>query len=145
MIFHSSNNFSRSSATGCGRRARLARSSSVLAFMVGFRDNNRENDVDECVDAVPKKRGPKTDVLEALLKRVDGLEKRLKDEKKSNSPNANEGGGSGADKESSDGDSKSRRPQLDTQMLGAETAVYSPSPIRYGYSSWYRKQKAYLC
>lgn len=29
------------------------------------------------LDAVPKKRGPKTDVLEALLKRVDGLEKRL--------------------------------------------------------------------
>ncbi|CAG8978428.1 hypothetical protein HYALB_00013246 [Hymenoscyphus albidus] len=37
-------------------------------------------------DAVPKKRGPKTDVLEALLKRVDGLEKKLKDEKKPNSP-----------------------------------------------------------
>lgn len=33
-------------------------------------------------DAVPKKRGPKTDVLEALLKRVNGLEERLKDEKK---------------------------------------------------------------
>ncbi|EJT80273.1 hypothetical protein GGTG_00276 [Gaeumannomyces tritici R3-111a-1] len=32
-------------------------------------------------DAVPKKRGPKTDVLEALLKRVDGLEQRLKDQK----------------------------------------------------------------
>ncbi|KAL2131503.1 hypothetical protein VTI74DRAFT_4945 [Chaetomium olivicolor] len=32
-------------------------------------------------DAVPKKRGPKTDVLEALLKRVDGLEARLKDQK----------------------------------------------------------------
>jgi hypothetical protein len=30
-------------------------------------------------DATPKKRGPKTDVLEALLKRVNGLEKRLKD------------------------------------------------------------------
>ncbi|PHH87403.1 hypothetical protein CDD83_8922 [Cordyceps sp. RAO-2017] len=30
-------------------------------------------------DAVPKKRGPKTDVLEALLKRVDGLEAQLKD------------------------------------------------------------------
>ncbi|KAG6019198.1 hypothetical protein E4U40_007295 [Claviceps sp. LM458 group G5] len=29
------------------------------------------------VDAVPKKRGPKTDVLEALLKRVDGLEAKL--------------------------------------------------------------------
>ena len=33
-------------------------------------------------DAVPKKRGPKTDVLEALLKRVNGLEERLKDETK---------------------------------------------------------------
>ncbi|KAK4237422.1 nitrogen assimilation transcription factor nit-4 [Achaetomium macrosporum] len=32
-------------------------------------------------DAVPKKRGPKTDVLEALLRRVDGLEARLKDTK----------------------------------------------------------------
>lgn len=145
MIFHSSDKFSRSSATGCGRLARLARSSSVLASMVGFHDNNRENDVDECVDAVPKKRGPKTDVLEALLKRVDGLEKRLKDEKKANSPNANEGCGSGPDKESSDGDSKSRRPQLDTQMLGSETAVYSPSPIRYGYSSCHGEKKAYLC
>ncbi|KAJ5095249.1 transcriptional regulator family: Fungal Specific TF, partial [Penicillium argentinense] len=40
-----------------------------------------------CVyDAVPKKRGPKTDVLEALLKRVDGLEKRLQDEKNPISP-----------------------------------------------------------
>ncbi|KAF4121021.1 LOW QUALITY PROTEIN: Fungal trans [Geosmithia morbida] len=29
--------------------------------------------------AVPKKRGPKTDVLDALLKRVDGLEAKLKD------------------------------------------------------------------
>ncbi|KAL5399750.1 hypothetical protein PMIN03_012621 [Paraphaeosphaeria minitans] len=34
---------------------------------------------------VPKKRGPKTDVLEALLKRVDGLEKRLHSEGKSES------------------------------------------------------------
>jgi hypothetical protein len=37
-------------------------------------------------DAVPKKRGPKTDVLEALLKRVDGLEKRLRTEGKEDSP-----------------------------------------------------------
>ncbi|KAI9831476.1 MAG: hypothetical protein M1819_005075 [Sarea resinae] len=37
-------------------------------------------------DAVPKKRGPKTDVLEALLKRVDGLEKRLQEETKSDGP-----------------------------------------------------------
>ena len=42
--------------------------------------------VDCSTDAVPKKRGPKTDVLEALLKRVNGLEKRLKDEKKPGSP-----------------------------------------------------------
>lgn len=34
------------------------------------------------IDAIPKKRGPKTDVLEALLTRVNGLEKRLKDEDK---------------------------------------------------------------
>ncbi|KAL2836244.1 type I 3-dehydroquinase-domain-containing protein [Aspergillus pseudoustus] len=34
----------------------------------------------QCPYAVPKKRGPKTDVLEALLKRVDGLEKRLQDD-----------------------------------------------------------------
>ncbi|KAJ5907907.1 transcriptional regulator family: Fungal Specific TF [Penicillium taxi] len=37
-------------------------------------------------DAVPKKRGPKSEMLEALLKRVDGLEKRLKDEKNPGSP-----------------------------------------------------------
>ncbi|OGM44365.1 Zn(II)2Cys6 transcription factor [Aspergillus bombycis] len=37
-------------------------------------------------DAVPKKRGPKTDVLEALLKRVDGLEKRLQDDNHPLSP-----------------------------------------------------------
>ncbi|KAI7164654.1 aldolase, partial [Hortaea werneckii] len=39
-------------------------------------------------DAIPKKRGPKTDVLEALLKRVNGLEKRLKDEKNPESADA---------------------------------------------------------
>ncbi|TFB04154.1 hypothetical protein CCMA1212_003469 [Trichoderma ghanense] len=33
----------------------------------------------DLLDAVPKKRGPKTDVLEALLKRVDGLEAKLKE------------------------------------------------------------------
>jgi hypothetical protein len=126
-----SDSFSRSSATGCGRLARLARSSNVLASMVGSSQQQHEIMVDECVDAVPKKRGPKTDVLEALLKRVDGLEKRLKDEKKSTSPNTNnEGGWSGADKESSDGETKSRRPTLDTQTVASETAVYSPSPLR---------------
>ncbi|TVY35692.1 putative transcriptional regulatory protein [Lachnellula subtilissima] len=77
-------------------------------------------------DAVPKKRGPKTDVLEALLRRVDGLEKRLKDEKKSNSPH-NENG-LGPDKDISLTDSKPERPQLDTTNVADETAVYSPAP-----------------
>ncbi|KAE8337622.1 hypothetical protein BDV24DRAFT_177371 [Aspergillus arachidicola] len=40
----------------------------------------------QCPYAVPKKRGPKTDVLEALLKRVDGLEKRLQDDNHPLSP-----------------------------------------------------------
>lgn len=81
------------------------------------------------LDAVPKKRGPKTDVLEALLKRVDGLERRLKDEKKSHSSN-NEGE-SAEDKESPSGDAKPKRPQLDTATVTSETAVYSPTPIRW--------------
>ena len=38
------------------------------------------------IDAVPKKRGPKTDVLEALLKRVDGLEARLKEKGEPETP-----------------------------------------------------------
>jgi hypothetical protein len=80
------------------------------------------------LDAVPKKRGPKTDVLEALLKRVDGLERKLKDEKKSNSPNGDVGSGTGED--SVNGDSKPKRPQLDTCNISNESAVYSPTPIR---------------
>ncbi|PNY29874.1 Transcriptional regulatory protein [Tolypocladium capitatum] len=42
-------------------------------------------------DAVPKKRGPKTDVLEALLRRVDGLEAKLKEKNaEGSSPRAGE-------------------------------------------------------
>lgn len=46
------------------------------------------------LDAVPKKRGPKTDILEALLKRVDGLEQKLKDQKKEG---GDEAGGEGSE------------------------------------------------
>jgi hypothetical protein len=67
-------------------------------------------------------------VLEALLKRVDGLERRLKDEKKSHSPNGEVG--SVTAEESVDGDSKPKRPQLDTTNIADETAVYSPTPPR---------------
>ena len=80
------------------------------------------------IDAVPKKRGPKTDVLEALLKRVDGLERRLKDEKKSHSPNGEVG--SVTAEESVNGDSKPKRPPIDTTNIPNESAVYSPTPPR---------------
>ncbi|KAF7890107.1 uncharacterized protein EAF02_002522 [Botrytis sinoallii] len=88
-------------------------------------------------DAVPKKRGPKTDVLEALLKRVDGLERKLRDEKKSNSPN-NDGSASGSgsgcgggEVESPHEDTKPKRPHLETTSsnIADESAVYSPTPI----------------
>lgn len=74
----------RSSATACALPVRPVRFSSVLAFMVSsecFADRDHLLTVPggRGLDAVPKKRGPKTDVLEALLKRVDGLEAKLKE------------------------------------------------------------------
>jgi hypothetical protein len=81
------------------------------------------------VDAVPKKRGPKTDVLEALLKRVDGLEKRLEDEKKSS---ASHSPASHSAMENSTSDSV-ERPKLNTDFANSATedsAIYSPTPIR---------------
>ena len=44
----------------------------------------------ESSDAIPKKRGPKTDVLESLLKRVDGLEAQLREKNEQTSPTAAE-------------------------------------------------------
>lgn len=62
-------------------------SSIVLAFTVGYPALRLPTAADSSTsDAIPKKRGPKTDVLEALLKRVNGLEKRLKEEQKTTSP-----------------------------------------------------------
>lgn len=61
----------------------------VAAFQnPAFADHKSEHV--RSTDAVPKKRGPKTDVLEALLKRVDGLEKRLQDEKNPVSPTSSD-------------------------------------------------------
>jgi hypothetical protein len=60
-----------------------ARCLHVLVFTVCLAVGNlsyKPTDSSYVLDAVPKKRGPKTDVLEALLKRVDGLEKRLRTE-----------------------------------------------------------------
>jgi hypothetical protein len=82
--------------------------------------------VNHFVDAVPKKRGPKTDVLEALVKRIDGLEKKLKDEKKSNSP-AEDSHNTNTEKQNAPQDPKL---QLDTAIAADESAVYSPTPVR---------------
>ncbi|KAI1390032.1 uncharacterized protein F4822DRAFT_221371 [Hypoxylon trugodes] len=89
-----------------------------------------------CVyDAVPKKRGPKTDVLEALLKRVDGLEAQLKDRKSDGSEpsqiiadDTSSNGGSATGESTSE--PRTKRPALDTSRArdaGTESAVYSPT------------------
>jgi hypothetical protein len=64
-----------------------------------------------CTDAVPKKRGPKTDVLEALLKRVDGLEQKLKEKKAAESTTTPS--------------EKSRRPVHDDPSSNAESSSTS--------------------
>ncbi|ORY09353.1 fungal-specific transcription factor domain-domain-containing protein [Clohesyomyces aquaticus] len=95
-------------------------------------------------DAVPKKRGPKTDVLEALLKRVDGLEKRLHTEGKSDTslPDADSSGDTGSDtnKSANDVSLAPGRPSLldiapnptssaNQLMSPIEPSMHSPSLI----------------
>jgi Fungal specific transcription factor domain len=79
-------------------------------------------------------------VLEALLKRVDGLERRLKDERRVYSP-SNESGPGSLD-EGHNGDSLPQRPQLDTNVtnVNEESAIYSPTPTRHAmlYESKFR-------
>ncbi|KAI7076192.1 hypothetical protein KC352_g41988, partial [Hortaea werneckii] len=89
-------------------------------------------------DAIPKKRGPKTDVLEALLKRVNGLEKRLKDEKNPESTDADNTTteGASATQDESHVDSSSAVEEDVVQPLGgteasrAETKQPEPQPIK---------------
>jgi hypothetical protein len=93
-------------------------------------------------DAVPKKRGPKTDVLEALLKRVDGLEARLKEQKNSDaSPtmedaptlpaeDATSAAGSAVTSSSAVSEPRPKRPALETHRTAStnvESAIYSPT------------------
>ncbi|KAI1799099.1 fungal-specific transcription factor domain-containing protein [Daldinia bambusicola] len=92
-------------------------------------------------DAVPKKRGPKTDVLEALLKRVDGLEAQLKDHKRGDALPSTEklthinteetsSGGRPAAGDDSDPGPRSKRPTLDISRateIASESAIYSPT------------------
>ncbi|OBT63842.1 hypothetical protein VE03_06646 [Pseudogymnoascus sp. 23342-1-I1] len=93
-----------------------------------------------CVyDAVPKKRGPKTDVLEALLKRVDGLERRLKDEKQLNGskdspsdpPSVPPDTSSSAGTDTFPDHTQQQRPNLKTENIPeptTESAIYTPTP-----------------
>lgn len=82
------------------------------------------------LDAIPKKRGPKTDVLEALLKRVDGLERRLKEEKKSHSPT--EPALDAAESSTNSGESKPIPLQQEgTNPAVEEDVLFSRPPIRW--------------
>ena len=113
------------------RPVRLVKCSSVHVSMVGecpSRETLGAELTDHLTDAVPKKRGPKTDVLEALLKRVDGLERRLKDEQKQ--PNGEITSATAGDVGSISSDPKQDRPQLDTINISDESAVYSPTSQR---------------
>ncbi len=65
-------------------------------------------------------------MLEALLKRVDGLERRLKDEKKTHSSSTEVGS---VDAEGLIGDLKAQ-PQLDKTEITDDSAIYTPSPTR---------------
>lgn len=87
---------------------------------------------------MPKKRGPKTDVLEALLKRVDGLERRLKDEKQLNGSKDSPSDPPSVppDTSSSTGtdtfpEHAQQRPNLKTENIPeptTESAIYTPTP-----------------
>jgi hypothetical protein len=87
------------------------------------------------LDAVPKKRGPKTDVLEALLKRVDGLEKRLKPEDRKNAELAAKEKAAALSKKSSapsnrgEGSLAVLVPELPSNAAPSALPIVSPNPI----------------
>ncbi|CAM1501023.1 Fc.00g101850.m01.CDS01 [Cosmosporella sp. VM-42] len=83
--------------------------------------------------AVPKKRGPKTDVLEALLKRVDGLEAKLREkneeETSPTAPTSSDGETAGTRSQYVDmGEPASKRIAIDTQASpgSVDTTGFSP-------------------
>lgn len=123
---------------------------------------------------MPKKRGPKTDVLEALLKRVDGLEAKLKEKKDQPGPsatdatpvitssaNAASAGSTSptasipqdpsvskktASSESVELKSQSVPPAIDTSrsIEAMESAVYTPSPSRCANFLWGRGDEVHF-
>ena len=86
-------------------------------------------------------------MLEALLRRVDGLEQRLRDEKKNNarqSPLSDGAPGMGIEEEIS-GHGIPQRPPLGTINLGSgkeESVVCSPTPTRYAHKLRPRDQNS---
>ena len=110
--------------------ARLVRSSSAPAFMVIPLSKLRSKGAESRPDAIPKKRGPKTDVLEALLKRVDGLERRLRDEKEPTSL-VDVAGSSVKPADTSPVEKAVPRPKLETAVAIGQ-AVFSPITPRCG-------------
>lgn len=91
---------------------------------------------------MPKKRGPKTDVLEALLKRVDGLEQKLKENKKPepSTPTSETGpqipedvSTASAPTSTTTADVEQKPAVVDTAgaaEVATDPAMYSPSPVR---------------
>jgi hypothetical protein len=64
--------------------------------------------------------------LEALIKRVDGLEQRLKDEKKTHSPNDETSPAAATREEAANGATKTKRTHSQSTSAENESAVYSP-------------------
>lgn len=88
--------------------------------------------IEQEADAIPKKRGPKTDVLEALVKRVDGLEKQLRheqDDEQTVSPIEKEEPTSSPDLQPDSGP-PAKRQRVEPSVLH-EPATFSSSPRGY--------------
>ncbi|KAH6982371.1 fungal-specific transcription factor domain-containing protein [Ilyonectria destructans] len=99
------------------------------------RTSNLENETIDW-DAVPKKRGPKTDVLEALLKRVDGLEANLREKNDdytsptvANTPTSAKTDASGSGSQAGEGGEPApKRIALDTRASPCDTDLTMLSP-----------------
>ena len=83
-------------------------------------------------DAVPKKRGPKTEVLESLLKRVDELEKKIPNEKKANGVSSSSNQSNGSKKSHS----APAPPPINTSVKSSGS-LFSPLPQRLVYCMEY--------
>ncbi|KAA8899192.1 putative fungal-specific transcription factor [Sphaerosporella brunnea] len=83
----------------------------------------------ECIyDAVPKKRGPKTEVLEELLKRIDGLEKRLGESEGGTNGNATGGSPTAELSNTSSTASRKRHAASSPEEISGQSPVASVTP-----------------